>query len=126
MHHSHAMMKPEKSCSCSLHVGQLTVYKHTDMRSSYSCDDVKDCNSFCTNLVITEGEVHHAIMAFFFSSHLQKQNVSREQRTAIFLHIMVARQEKNESQLKLAIICFNKDPIFLQQIGSNVFRRFHL
>ncbi|GIX77866.1 uncharacterized protein CDAR_221771 [Caerostris darwini] len=53
MHHS-AMMKPEKSCSCSLHVGQLTVYKHTDLRSSYSCDDVKDCNSFCTNLFSSE------------------------------------------------------------------------
>ncbi|XP_055948517.1 uncharacterized protein LOC129981627 [Argiope bruennichi] len=54
MHHSHGMMSPEKSCSCSLHVGQLTVYKHTDMRSSYSCDDLKDCNSFCTNLFSSE------------------------------------------------------------------------
>lgn len=51
MHHSSVVMNPHKSCSCSLHVGQLTVYKHTDMRSSYSCSDLKDCNSFCTNLV---------------------------------------------------------------------------
>lgn len=50
-HHSPVVMSPHKSCSCSLHVGQLTVYKHTDMRSSYSCHDLKDCNSFCTNLV---------------------------------------------------------------------------
>lgn len=51
--HSPFVMNPQKSCSCSLHVGQLTVYKHTDMRSSYSCTDLKDCNSFCTNLVST-------------------------------------------------------------------------
>ncbi|XP_054713134.1 uncharacterized protein LOC129222628 [Uloborus diversus] len=51
---SPVVMKPEKSCSCSLHVGQLTVYKHTDMRSSYSCSDLKDCNSFCTNLFSSE------------------------------------------------------------------------
>ncbi|GFS96658.1 uncharacterized protein NPIL_595891 [Nephila pilipes] len=54
MNHPHGLMNPEKSCSCSLHVGHLTVYKHTDMRSSYSCDDVKDCNSFCTNLFSSE------------------------------------------------------------------------
>ncbi|XP_035212819.1 extensin-like [Stegodyphus dumicola] len=54
MHHPATYMKPEKSCSCSLHVGQLTVYKHTDMRSSYSCTDLKDCNSFCTNLFSSE------------------------------------------------------------------------
>lgn len=47
-------MKQEHSCSCSLHVGHLTVYKHTDMRSSYSCHDLKDCNSFCTNLFSSE------------------------------------------------------------------------
>lgn len=49
--HHGGMHHPQKSCSCSLHVGQLTVYKHTDLRSSYSCHDIKDCNNFCTNLV---------------------------------------------------------------------------
>ncbi|XP_015905923.2 uncharacterized protein [Parasteatoda tepidariorum] len=51
---SGSSMKSEKSCSCSLHVGELTVYKHTDVRSSYSCTDLKDCNSFCTNLFSSE------------------------------------------------------------------------
>ncbi|KAG8186464.1 hypothetical protein JTE90_009223 [Oedothorax gibbosus] len=53
-HHGYMDSGPQKSCSCSLHVGDLTVYKHTDVRSSYSCDDLKDCNSFCTNLFSSE------------------------------------------------------------------------